>query len=83
MELQQKTREPGRIVAIVEIGLPIAAQVATIDGFPSLAPYYSLGRRLHYSVPVKLGKKFYLCTDDLRLDGCFSSEPFFASRSKG
>ena len=27
----------------------------TIDGFPLLASCYSLGRRLHYSLPVKLG----------------------------
>ena len=31
----------------------ITAQAATIDRFPSVASYYSLGRWFHYSVPVK------------------------------
>ena len=34
---------------------PLTAQAATIDGFPSVASYYSLGRRLHHSVLVKHG----------------------------
>ena len=34
-------------------GHPITAQVATMDGFPSVASYYLLGWRLHYSVSVK------------------------------
>ena len=34
---------------------PISAQVATIDKFPSVDPYCSLGRRLRYSVPMKHG----------------------------
>ena len=37
-------------------GHPITAQAATIDDFPSVASYYSLGRRLHYSVLVKVGR---------------------------
>ena len=38
-------------------GYPVTAQAATIDGFPSVASFYSLGRRLHYSVSVKNGGK--------------------------
>ena len=34
-------------------GHSITAQAVTIDEFPSLASNYSLGRRFHYSVPVK------------------------------
>ena len=52
---------PGRSLSIstplkrVGTWHPITAQVAPIDGFRSVASYYSLGRRLHYSVPVKHG----------------------------
>ena len=48
----------GRIVAVstsLKSGHPITAQVATIDGFSSVASYYSLGRRFHYHVPVGKG----------------------------
>ena len=50
----------GRIVAIatplrMDTGHPITAQAATKDGFPSVASYSSLGRRLHYSFPMKHG----------------------------
>ena len=34
-------------------GHPITAQVVTIDWFSSVASYYSMGGRLHSSVPVK------------------------------
>ena len=36
-------------------GYSITTQAAIMDGFPSVASYYSLGRRIHYSVPVKHG----------------------------
>ena len=57
MELQQSGREPGKdswpFPHNSKSGHPITTQVATVDGFNSVASYYSLDRRLHYSVPVK------------------------------
>ena len=61
----QCARELGRMVASsippkrVDNGHPITAQAPLIDVFPSVASKYSLGRRLHYSVPVKHGYNLF------------------------
>ena len=44
-------------------GHPITALAAIIDGFPSVASYYSLCGRFHYSFPVKHGGSAFSLND--------------------
>ena len=58
MELQQCAGDPGKdsghFHTTQRVGTPSPHKRPPLVGFPSVASYYSLGRRLHYFVPVKL-----------------------------
>ena len=76
MELQQCAEKPGnisgRFYTTLKSGLSINAQVATIDWFPSVASYYSLGWRLYYSVLAKHGR-LLLGSLEIRTSDIFAS----------